>query len=804
MATRLSRIADYLLTSNIPVLMLDADGVPAEWNNAAVRLFPELGQNRTPSAKKTILEHIAGLLRPEERSLQRKDFPATDESFVADFPLAANDGGTTWLRLIAQRQEREGFFCIIENITTAKKRELRLTEAKEQAEKDNVSRGQFLANMSHEIRTPIQTIIGMMELLTETKLDEEQTEYARQVRFSADVMLTLINDILDISKIEAGKMRIEEIEYDLTDVIERTVDLVSMEAHKKGLEIGIDISPELPATVIGDPIRFRQILLNLVKNSVKFTERGHIIVRAEPIVPGDTERLHVEVIDTGIGVNPEIQDKLFNQFVQADSSTTRKYGGTGLGLAISKSIVTLMRGKIGIRSNRPSGAIFWFDIPLVAAPEQPANGIRTPQPLTRFLIVDDNAVASDILTRMIGVKGYSDITRAESGMDALERLRTATRDGKPFDIVFIDMVMPEMDGWRLAAEINRNREINQAKLYMMVPEGSFGADAKMKLLEWFNGYLYKPVKRHLLYELLDAQLQEKIDLEVVDELESAEPETKDHGATAEPDATTTPGQEAATDQPERGLTILVAEDHPVNRKLLRIFLEKNGARVVTAEDGQEATECVQKEKIDLIFMDVQMPRMNGYEATRWIRDHGYTIPVIACTANAGENDHEQCLSYGMTDVLPKPYKRQEVTDIIRKNLSTIILERAKRNDAETGQSDETATAGIFDGEAFRDLLMGDIDGAQTLAREFLEQTTAHIGVLGEDISSGNTTAIREATHLIKGSSLNMTANELAGIALKMEKTAETASGAELADEFERLKEAFARLREELKKEGLVR
>lgn len=777
--------------------MLDSGGVPAEWNDAAVRLFPELGRNGKPRGGKTILEHIAGLLRPEDRPSLRKDFPATDESFVADFPLLAGDGEAIWLRLIAQRQENEGFFCIIENITTAKKREIKLTEAKEQAEKDNVSRGQFLANMSHEIRTPIQTIIGMMELMTETKLDEEQTEYARQVRFSADVMLTLINDILDISKIEAGKMRIEEIEYDLTDVIELTVDLVSMEAHKKGLEVGIDISPELPGTVIGDPIRFRQILLNLVKNSVKFTERGHIIVRAEPVVPGDKDRLHVEVIDTGIGVRQEIQDKLFNQFVQADSSTTRKYGGTGLGLAISKSIVTLMRGKIGIRSNRPNGAIFWFDIPLVAAPEQPANEIRTPQPLTRFLIVDDNAVASDILARMIAAKGYSDITRAESGMDALERLRTATRDGSPFDIVFIDMVMPEMDGWRLAAEINRNREINQAKLYMMVPEGSFGADAKMKLLEWFNGYLYKPVKRRLLYELLDGQLQETIDLEVVDELESPEIETRQDVKPVEAVST-------GADQPEKGLTILVAEDHPVNRKLLKIFLERNGARVVTAEDGQEATECVEREKIDLVFMDVQMPRMNGYEATRWIRSHGYTVPVIACTASAGENDHDQCLSYGMTDVLPKPYKRQEVSDIIRKHLGNIRKEREKRESAETERTAEVATPGVFDGEAFRDLLMGDIDGAQTLAGEFLEQTTAHVALLGEDIDSGNATAIREGAHLIKGSALNMTANELAGIALKMETTAETAGRAELAADLERLKEAFARLREELKKEGLVR
>jgi signal transduction histidine kinase/DNA-binding response OmpR family regulator len=816
----------FIAHSRIPVIILDKDGIPSKWNPATVPVFPELETDVARGTLKPIRDYIIARFDGEKANVAEDILPRGEFTTSVDFPSTAKDGRDAWFRLILQTQDDEGFFCVIEDITEQRHREIHLTEAKELAEKASVSRSQFLANMSHEIRTPIQTIIGMMELLSETKLDEEQTEYARQVRFSADVMLTLINDILDISKIEAGQLKIERIEFDLADVIERTVDLVSMEAHKKGLEICIDIDPVLPVSVIGDPVRFRQILLNLVKNAVKFTDRGEIIVRAFSRNENGETNLHVDVLDSGIGVRSEIHDKLFNQFVQADSSTTRKYGGTGLGLAISRNIVELMHGSIGVKNNAPTGSIFWYDIPLAPAGKRLIGEGTTLFGETRFLIVDDNPVSLDIIRKILMSMGYADIGSATGGREALDELTRAKRDGHPFDIVFIDMVMPEMDGWRLAAEINKNHQINEAQLYMMVPEGSFGAEAKMKLLEWFNGYLYKPVKRRMLAELLAEHFQPSIDLEVVDELESVgelsavsqkgnsapQPRTEGRPPSLVRAAAAIQKAKETSVEPEKpepsgdffakGFTVLIAEDHPVNRKLLSLFIEKTGAKVVAAEDGKEATNLIGSEKIDLVFMDIQMPNMNGYEAAAWMRQRGYSIPIVACTASAGENDRELCLAAGMSSVLPKPYKKQDIFDAMRDYLlkSPQKTEDATEQDSVT---ELTTNPDEFDGDMYRDMLMGDIDSARELAAEFVSQTEGHLRFLEEDIHALNRDAIRQTAHLLKGSALNMTAKGFANEALAIEKNADTADGAKLVVMYKRLDEAFVRLRTILAKEGFI-
>ncbi|HNY22378.1 MAG TPA: response regulator, partial [Treponemataceae bacterium] len=671
--------------------------------------------------------------------------------------------------------------------------------------------------------------------------------------------------------------------------IERTIDLVSMEAHKKGLEICVDIDTELPTEAIGDPVRFRQILLNLVKNAVKFTERGQVLVKAFPLTDSAAgpsgSRLRVEVIDTGIGVRRDLHDKMFTQFFQADSSTTRKYGGTGLGLAISRNIVELLHGRIGLSDNAPSGSIFWYELPLVASPESAPMAPLPRQRETRFLVVDDNSVASGILAKTLSSMGFQDSEIASSGAAALVSLKIARDAGKPFDIVFIDMIMPEMDGWRLAAEINRDHSINEAQLYMMVPEGSFGAEAKMKLLEWFNGYLYKPIKRRMLAELLAEHFQPTIDLEVVEELEvvgespvanavgngthkypaqqvsaqsptapaparpslvkaalalqsiHAAPQPSAKTKVPKPQATgaqaaangaaNTAASAPANDLFGAGFTVLIAEDHPVNRKLLQTFIEKTGAKVLAAEDGEDATNLVGTERIDLVFMDIQMPRMNGYEATSWIRRRGYVFPIIACTASAGENDKEQCMTSGMTAVLPKPYKKQDIFDVMKEYLpaekpaarATTTPPANQASPASITPAIQTAPAGAtsvtqiapaslssltddFDGEQFRDILMGDIDGARSLAAEFIAQTTEHMGFLGEDIQGMNREAIKQTAHLIKGSALNMTANGLAAAALAMEQSAAAAPKDELETLHRSMGRAFGRLKALIASEGL--
>jgi len=790
----LLRTGIWLDKSRIPFIIFDPAGVPEEWNPAANQLFSDLASaGREPSVRK-IRDLILKDSTPEEAI--RFDYLLADRIpyFTFDFVHLTADAASLWLKVLVSRQEDGRFFALFDDITNQKQKETHLIAAKETAEKASMNRSQFLANISHEIRTPIQTIIGMMELLTDTRLDEEQTEYARQVRFSADVMLTLINDILDFSKVEAGQMKIEKIEYNLSNVIESTVDLVSMEAHKKELEIIIDIAPDLPVLVTGDPSRLQQVILNLVKNAVKFTAKGQITVSADIRKRGgnvsihnpSVHSIHFEVTDTGIGISPEVQAKLFTQFFQGDSSTTRKYGGTGLGLAISRNIVELMDGEIGVRNGTGQGSVFWFDIPLVTPANQPPPVALPVNPQTKFLLVDDNQQTLDILTRMLASLGYTNVTQAASGMFALAMLYSARQAKRPFDIVFIDMVMPEMDGWRLAAEISKNREINQAQLYLMVPEGSFGADAKMKLLEWFNGYLYKPIKRRMLADLLKNHWQSSIDLEVVEELESADslkPEVKDQAAVI---------SEPPPAQPGAGLSILVAEDHPVNRKLLKIFLEKAGANVVLAEDGQEATECMQKTRVDLVFMDIQMPRMNGYEATKWIRKNGYTQPIIACTASAQENEKERCLSFGMTDILPKPYKRQDVIDIMLKYTESGEVEPV-----------DTQDNSIFDADGFFEIMMGDVDSGKVLLSEYLAQTESHMGILEEDIRAKTPENAKKTAHLIKGSSLNITAQRFAEAAYKIEAGALEATDSQMAALYASLQKEFGILKALLAAKGYL-
>ena len=567
------------------------------------------------------------------------------------------------------------------------------------------------------------------------------------------------------------------------------------------------------------------MLLNLVKNSVKFTAKGYILVTARPVSSGleHGNTIRFEVSDTGIGIQGDAQKKLFTQFFQADASTTRKYGGTGLGLAISRNIVELMGGTIGVKNNEPHGATFWFEIPLLRVQEQSSPALLPLETKTRFLIVDDNELTLSLLYTMLNSLGYSDITGATSGKIALDALRSARTETEPFDIVLIDMIMPEMDGWRLAAEINKNREINQAQLYLMVPEGSFGADAKMKLLEWFNGYLYKPIKRRKLVELLKERRQTSIDLEIVEELESPDSEplremeettqtSAMKGAAASGTGKSGTGKsgtiasgtqesqdESGTDShptmdagelPAKGLVVLIAEDHPVNRKLLKIFLERAGATVITAEDGQEATEKMGSGPIDLIFMDIQMPRVNGYEATSWIRKQGYSLPIIACTASAQENEKEQCLLFGMTDILPKPYKKQEVIDIMLKYTR-------KKTEVEM----HTPDMSVFDNQSFFDIMMGDTDTARTLMGEFLAQTEAHLAILEEDIETGLYEDAGKTAHMIKGSALNITAKRLADASLVIEKNALSFSKQQLDAAFARMRDELVVLRARLIEEG---
>ncbi|HAH60898.1 MAG TPA: hybrid sensor histidine kinase/response regulator [Treponema sp.] len=603
----------------------------------------------------------------------------------------------------------------------------------------------FLANTVHEIRTPVQTITGTLELLSDTKLNNEQQEYVRQIQFSTNVLLALVNDILDFTKIKSQEFTLESIPYDVATVTERVVDFVSVEAFSKGLELVTDVDYTLPQLVMGDPTRVQQILLNIIKNAVKFTKTGYVHLE---LSRADDDTMLFEITDTGIGIPEDKRKMLFTDFYQADASISRRYGGTGLGLAICKGLVTAMHGQIGVKSNPCGGSIFWFTLPLAASPNPPAenNIVHIPRD-TRILVVDDNMLAMKSMERKLESLGFTDIQHADNAEDGKLVMKYAAKLGRPVNIVFVDMGMPKVDGWHFAWEIKEDPEINDSKLYLLVPEGQMGAEAKMKLINLFNGYLYKPVKRQFLLSLLQESYDTPLDLETVDsgkndEKPAAENRDEDDSEVA------------------RGLCILVAEDHPLNRKLLATFLKAYGAAVFEAEDGQEAVDCISKNPgIDIIFMDIQMPVMNGTDAAKQIRLHNYSGIIIACTANNDENDFEQYRKIGMNDILVKPFKRTGVRAVLEKWKTVIELPGAKEIailDSRTASINDS-----WDQKDFEDTVSGNTVLGCQLIDDYRSQTAALVYHAEQAVRCRDFEELRRIGHTLRGSSAAISANALA-------------------------------------------
>jgi two-component system, sensor histidine kinase and response regulator len=646
------------------------------------------------------------------------------------------------------------FFVVVRDQRLGRQLSKAMKQARDEAVRAAELRSQFLANMSHEIRTPMNAIIGLTGVLLDTRLDADQRELAQTVRTSADSLLTVINDVLDFSKLEAGKLAIEVADFELRPAVESILDLFSESARQRKLSLGLLVDHSLPRVVRGDAGRIRQVLTNLIGNAVKFTQEGEVVVTVDD---KSGEAMRFTIRDTGIGIAPDVLPTLFQPFTQADASTTRRFGGTGLGLVISKQLVESMGGAMGVESQPGRGSTFWFELPLVPGDAAKAARVVSPESLSglRVLVIDPNETRRRILEHDLGAWRMSAETVA-GAHEALAKLREQAGAGEPFDLVISEYDLAEMNGLVLARLIKCDRAIADAHI-ILVTAIAGRIDPPILRVVGIDGCLVRPVKHSALFDAIANAVS--------------------GNAPPRPDS-----QQPREAAPLRSdVRILVAEDNPVNQKVALRQLQRLGYAADAVADGVEALEAVGRVRYDLVLMDVQMPEMDGFEATREIRRTRSRVPIVALTANALAGDRERCLQAGMDDYLQKPFSEAELLRVLR----------AFVPQPQASPLDEHVLDGL------REVTGGGDEFIRELAALYLDDAPSRLTEIRKAMRDSDAARLANAAHALKSSSGNIGAAAVRDLCTELE--AAGRRGAVDARKVEQLEREFARAEEELRR-----